>query len=88
MIVLDKHIWVWWVQGDPRLTAGQERYIREYEDVALGISAISCWEVAKLVDFGRLGLPLSRRSPRGEQDGDRFAVPCRRTGMSGRTARR
>ena len=29
MIVLDTHIWVWWVQGDPRLTAAQRQAIQE-----------------------------------------------------------
>ena len=60
MIVLDTHVWVWWVQGDPRLTAPQREAIQEQEAEALGISAISCWEVAKLVERGRLqfSIPL------------------------------
>lgn len=28
MIVHDTHIWVWWVHGDPSLTAVQERFIQ------------------------------------------------------------
>jgi PIN domain nuclease of toxin-antitoxin system len=31
--------------------------LREYEDSGLGVSAISCWEVAKLVEYKRLELP-------------------------------
>ncbi len=60
MIVLDTHIWVWWIQGDPRLTAVQLRAIQEQEADVLGVSAISCWEVAKLVERGRLqfSIPL------------------------------
>ncbi len=58
MIVLDTHIWIWWVQGDLRLTHAQRRYIEEHEGSGLGVSAISCWEVAKLVQLGRLTLPL------------------------------
>ena len=54
MIVLDTHIWVWWVQGDPRLTPAQRQAIQEQETDTLGVSAISCWEVAKLVERGRL----------------------------------
>jgi len=58
MIVLDTHIWVWWVQGDERLTATQWQAIEGNESDALGVSAISCWEIAKLVERGRLMLPV------------------------------
>lgn len=58
MIVLDTHIWIWWVQGDERLTASQSAAIQENEAGRLGVSAISCWEVAKLVEKGRLRLPV------------------------------
>ena len=57
MIILDTHIWVWWVHGNPKLTASHEKLIAENEETGLGISAISCWEVAKLVEKGRLVLP-------------------------------
>lgn len=57
MIVLDTHIWVWWIHGDPRLTQEYYDYIQGLEAQGLGISAISCWEVAKLVERGRLVLP-------------------------------
>ena len=58
MIVLDTHIWVWWVQGDPQLSADRRQAIQASEAAGLGVSAISVWEVAKLVagkriDFGR-----------------------------------
>ena len=52
MIVLDTHVWVWWVNGDDRLTETQRSAIEQADD--LGVSAISCWEVAKLVELGRL----------------------------------
>ena len=58
MIVLDTHIWVWWTNGDERLTGAQVQAIRAHEDNLIGISAISCWEVARLVEYGRLQLPL------------------------------
>jgi PIN domain nuclease of toxin-antitoxin system len=57
MIVLDTHIWVWWVHGDARLTPTQSAHLRANEKTGLGVSVISCWEVAKLVDVGRLILP-------------------------------
>ena len=54
MIVLDTHIWVWWVDQNPRLTPGQLRHVQDNQAGGLGISAISGWEVAKLVEVGRL----------------------------------
>jgi PIN domain nuclease of toxin-antitoxin system len=57
LIVLDTHIWVWWVHADPKLAASDERLIAENEETGLGISSISCWETAKLVEKGRLVLP-------------------------------
>lgn len=59
MIVLDTHIWIWWVHGDPSLTPDRERLIQEHETDGLGLSIISCWEVAKLVERGRLVLPCA-----------------------------
>ncbi len=59
MIVLDTHIWVWWVHGSGRLAESQQEAIRSNESDVLGISAISCWEIAKLVERNRLELPCS-----------------------------
>lgn len=56
MIVLDTHIWVWWVHRYFRLTPEHLRQLEEFEAQGLGVSAISCWEVAKLVEAGRLEL--------------------------------
>jgi PIN domain nuclease of toxin-antitoxin system len=61
MIVLDTHIWVWWVHGDERLTETQAQVIETNETNVIGVSAISCWETAKLVEYGRLELPCSLR---------------------------
>ena len=38
MIVLDTHIWIWWVHGDARLTENQLRSLQEHEAQGLGIS--------------------------------------------------
>ncbi|MCP4607551.1 MAG: type II toxin-antitoxin system VapC family toxin [Planctomycetes bacterium] len=56
MIVLDTHIWIWWVDGNVRLTENQRQHIQTNQANGLGISVISCWEVAKLVELGRLEL--------------------------------
>ncbi len=57
MIVLDTHVWVWWVHGDAQIQPSQSSAIEEAESDVIGVSAISCWEVAKLVERGRLVLP-------------------------------
>ena len=57
MIVLDTHIWIWWVHGDPALAAADRDFLDDSEQTGLAVSAISCWEVAKLVEYGRLILP-------------------------------
>ena len=59
MIVLDTHVWVWWVHGDAKLPKDYAQAIGERESDGLGVSIISCWEVAKLVEFGRLVLPAT-----------------------------
>lgn len=59
MIVLDTHIWVWWVHGDEQLTRAQAEVIETNEADVIGVSAISCWEIAKLVEYRRLELPCS-----------------------------
>ena len=58
MIILDTHSWVWHVQGDKRLTANYAKVIRQYETIGLGVSAISLWEIAKAVEYGKLSLPV------------------------------
>ena len=57
MIVLDTHIWIWWVHGDATLPAPMRALLDSSEQTGLGVSAISCWEVAKLVERQRLTLP-------------------------------
>jgi PIN domain nuclease of toxin-antitoxin system len=56
MIVLDTHIWVWWVDNSPRLTDRLRELITMHQSSGLGVSIFSCWEVAKLVEKGRMDL--------------------------------
>lgn len=60
MIVLDTHVWIWWVHGDSNLTKAQKTFLDSLAIIPdkLGVSAISCWEVAKLVEKSRLQLGL------------------------------
>jgi PIN domain nuclease of toxin-antitoxin system len=32
-------------------------FLKQHEKTGMGVSIISCWEVAKLVEYNRLGLP-------------------------------
>ena len=57
MILLDTQIWVWWIHGDTSLTNEQTAWLQHYESLGLGVSAISCWEIAKLVEYNRIVLP-------------------------------
>ena len=57
MIVIDTHIWVWWIHNDSHLSGAYQKIIRENETFGIGICTISLWEVAKLVELGRLSLP-------------------------------
>ena len=54
MIVLDTHAWIWWVADPARLSTAARKAI-EKERVR-GICAISVWELAVLIQRGRLVL--------------------------------
>jgi PIN domain nuclease of toxin-antitoxin system len=56
MILLDTHIWVWWVNESKDLSAKQMKLIEKSISKGLAISLISIWEVAKLVEKKRLML--------------------------------
>lgn len=54
-------MWVWWVENDPRLSSALRALLDGRQPDGLAVSVISCWEVAKLVEVGRLTLPLPVR---------------------------
>jgi PIN domain nuclease of toxin-antitoxin system len=56
VILLDTHIWVWWVSQPDRLQPRHRQLLELGADRVFGVSVISCWEVAKLVEYGRLKL--------------------------------
>jgi PIN domain nuclease of toxin-antitoxin system len=62
VIVLDTHAWVWWVNS-PKLLSRPA--IRAVDDAAkrheLFVSTISAWEMAMLVEKGRLELTMDIR---------------------------
>lgn len=56
MILLDTHIWLWWVHGDGQLPSEYSDLLQQ-ENNDLGVNVISCWEIAKLVEYQRITLP-------------------------------
>jgi PIN domain nuclease of toxin-antitoxin system len=58
MIILDTHIWIWWNQDSPKLTSFQKEIIDFSRTNGMGISTISLLEISRLVNKGRLVLPL------------------------------
>ena len=57
MILLDTHAWVWWVHGDSSLLDKHREMLDASVAEGIAVSIISCWEVAKLVEYERLELP-------------------------------
>lgn len=61
MIVLDTHVWLWWLNGSPNLSARHRELLLKHELQGLVVSAISCWEIAYKSAAGRLELGLPAR---------------------------
>ncbi len=53
MILLDTHAWIWCVTESVRLSGIAAQAIAQAD--SLGVHIISCWEVAMLVEKGRIG---------------------------------
>lgn len=55
--VLDTHVWVWWMIGDARLTPRERQALDDMPSHSRPVICdISLWEVALLVQVGRLRL--------------------------------
>ena len=58
-MVLDTHIWLWWASDLRRLSTPLRSRLRRARDLV--ISAMSVWEVAMLVEKGRLRFAMDTR---------------------------
>lgn len=60
-MVLDTHIWIWWTSSRGNLSPDENSLLTSANPSGLKISVISIWEVAKLVEKGRIAfqIPLS-----------------------------
>lgn len=56
MILLDTQMWIWLIQRSPRLSRDMLRAIQSQGGGGSLVSIISCWEVAKKVQAGKLEL--------------------------------
>ena len=62
MIVLDTHVWLWWISNPENLSISAGQAIDQaVTEKGIIISSISTWEVALLVDKGRLELSIDLR---------------------------
>ncbi len=62
MIVLDTHVWLWWISNPEILPIAATKAIdQSITENGIVISSISTWEVALLVDKGRLKLSVDVR---------------------------
>jgi PIN domain nuclease of toxin-antitoxin system len=61
-ILLDTHVWWWWVTGDGDLSSAQKRRLAKVgpHNPAL-VSDISLWEIATLHSLGRIELDVPLR---------------------------
>ncbi|MGH7884435.1 MAG: type II toxin-antitoxin system VapC family toxin [Thermodesulfobacteriota bacterium] len=59
MILLDTHVWIWWVNGTKKLPDKIGALINEsIEKKEIYISSISVWETAQLLKSGRIEFTL------------------------------
>jgi len=59
MIVLDTHALIWWVSDPSQLSAKAKQAITKAKKTkSIAVSAISFWEIAMLVNKGRLTLTI------------------------------
>lgn len=55
-VLLDTHIWLWWVHQAPELNREHQQLIDSAESIF--VSAISCWEVAMLQQRNKIILSV------------------------------
>ena len=66
-VLLDTHIWVWWLTPDSPLTLSERSALDAAADRGeVRLAAISLWEVQMLHAKGRLALPLAFASWLGQ----------------------
>ena len=59
MILIDTHIWVWWLTESPSLKKEHRAFLDNLSSDDIAISVISVWEVAKAVENKKLQFKLT-----------------------------
>jgi PIN domain nuclease of toxin-antitoxin system len=55
-LLLDTHDWIWFAEDNPKLLRARKVLIEKTPVGAIYVSAVSVWEIAMLVHYGRLVL--------------------------------
>ncbi len=55
-LLLDTHVLLWWLFGDPRLTPAMREAIVDPTS-AVAVSAVTAWEIAIKAALGKLAVP-------------------------------
>jgi PIN domain nuclease of toxin-antitoxin system len=55
-LLLDTHVWLWWMLDSPRLSDATRRLVLDPE-ATIYFSAASAWEIAIKYELGKLALP-------------------------------
>ena len=68
MVVLDTHVLVWWLNGDKKLSLKAKKALGKCkkQHSSIKVSAICAWEIAMLVEKGRLVINMDVDSWLGE----------------------
>ena len=57
-IILDTHVFLWYMQGNTTLTPAFRKTVEKKEDGTVLVSAISMWEIGMLAERGRIQLEM------------------------------
>ena len=60
-LLLDTHLLLWWLEGNPSLSAQARKMIGDPENTVF-VSAVSLWEIWLKQSLGKLRLPADWRS--------------------------
>jgi PIN domain nuclease of toxin-antitoxin system len=75
-LLLDTHVWIWISIDDRRSLSRKARtMLLDQPSGRKWISAISCWELAKLAEKGRIGFSMAAfLSPRQDRNRGQFFI--------------
>lgn len=57
MVLLDTHIWIWWISGSNQLTPEERNFLDTLSEPP-AIAAVSLWELSLLFQLERISLNL------------------------------